>query len=366
MSLSSPLRFGLIGAGVIARNSHALPFKKRGDSVRLVAVCDGVEANAQAMAKDVGGEVAILSDHHALLGRSDIDAVIIATPHHTHAQLGQDCVAAGKPSLIEKPAVCTVGEMLALMEASRAANVPVIAGQMRRYEPEVVWLRDWVKRSPQTFGQLRSFDIQSWQNLEGYLYQSGAGLKHWLLDGQRAGGGVVISLAIHQLDLIRFLFDADFIEVTAQGRFDPPFHSGAESSATVMLKMSNGAAGILHANYLAPRVPFCEAFSAFGSNGTIIQHVETQGDYRGPFKYASSGGKGATEWNEQFQDFAKAPPQPGLDASSFVNQTLAFADLVRSGTRSRNTLEDNFNTIAVIDAIGRSIRTGATVTVDKI
>jgi hypothetical protein len=49
-----------------------------------------------------------------------------------------------------------------------------------------------------------------------------------------------------------------------------------------------------------------------------------------------------------------------------VNQTLAFADLVRSGTRSRNTLEDNFNTIAVIDAIGRSIRTGATVTVDKI
>ncbi len=363
---AEPVRFGLIGAGVIARNSHVRPFIEQADKCRLVAVCDGVLANAQAMADEVGGEVAVLTDHRELLGRSDIDAVIVATPHFSHAELGRDCVNAGKPVLIEKPVVCTVSELRQLHTLSLSTGVPVIAGQMRRFEPEIVWLREWIAASSSNFGDLRSFDIQSWQNLEGYLYQGGAGLKHWLLDGKRAGGGVVISLAIHQLDLIRYLFAADYVEVRASGRYDSPFYNGAESSAVALLKMSNGATGVLHANYLAPRVPFCEALSAFGSHGTIIQHVEQQGDYRGPFKYATTQGAPTTSWPQQWEGFAKVPPQPGLDPNSFVNQTLAFAEMIRSGGPSRNSLIENFNTIAAIEAIAQSIRTGETVTVETL
>lgn len=318
------------------------------------------------MADTVGGEIAVLSDHRQLLARPDIDAVIVATPHFSHFELGWHSVVAGKPVLIEKPVVCTVAEIRELQTLSNKAGVPVIAGQMRRFEPEIVWLRDWVAAAPTNFGELRSFDIQSWQNLEGYLHQGGAGLKHWLLDGKRAGGGVVISLAIHQLDLIRYLFDADYVEVRAKGRFDAPFYNDAESSAVAILTLSNGATGLLHANYLAPRVPFCEALSAFGSNGTIIQHVEQQGDYRGPFKYASTGGRPTTSWPAQWEGFSTVPPHPGLDPNSFVNQTLAFADVVRDGGVSRNSLNENFNTIAVIEAIARSIRTGETVTVEKL
>jgi predicted dehydrogenase len=237
---------------------------------------------------------------------------------------------------------------------------------MRRYEREAVWLREWISASPANFGELRSFDIQSWQNLEGYLHEGGAGLKHWLLDGKRAGGGVVISLAIHQLDLIRYLFGADYVEVRAHGRFDPPFYNDAESSAVAILTMSNGATGLLHANYLAPRVPFCEALSAFGSNGTVIQHVERQGDYRGPFKYATTKGEPTTAWPQQFEGFATVPQDSLLHPNSFVNQTLAFAATVRDGAPSKNSLSDNFNTIAVIEAIGRSIKTGQTIAVEKL
>ena len=361
-----PVRFGLIGAGAIARNSHARPFIEQRDKVQLVAVCDGVESNARAMANAVGGDVATLSDHHEMLARPDIDAVIVATPHFNHAELGRDSVVAGKPVLIEKPVVCTVEEFRELHALSTRTGVPVIAGQMRRYEPEVVWLREWMASSSTNFGELRSFDIQSWQNLEGYLYEGGAGLKHWLLDGKRAGGGVVISLAIHQLDLIRYLFDADYVEVRATGRFDSPFYNDAESSAVATMALSNGATGLLHANYLAPRVPFCEALSAFGSHGTIIQHVERQGDYRGPFKYATTKGAPTTGWTQQWEGLAAVPPHPTLDPNSFVNQTLAFAEVVRNGAPSRNSLAENFNTIAVIDAIARSIRTGETVAVETL
>lgn len=319
------------------------------------------------MGDEVGSDnVALLTDHREMLARPDIDAVIVATPHFSHFELGRDCVAAGKPVLIEKPVVCNVAELRELYALSNKAGVPVIAGQMRRFEPEVVWLREWIAAAPGNFGELRSFDIQSWQNLEGYLRTSGAGLKHWLLDGKRAGGGVVISLAIHQLDLIRYLFDADYVEVRASGRFDAPFCNEAESSAVAMLTLSNGATGVLHANYLAPRVPFCEALSAFGSNGTITQHVERQGDYSGPFKYASTGGAPTMAWPQQYEGLTAVPAHPTLDPNAFVNQTLDFAEVVRSGARSRNSLEANFNTIAVIDAIGRSIKTGDTVVIEKL
>lgn len=361
-----PVRFGLIGAGAIARNSHARPFIEQRQRVQLVAVCDGVEANARAMAQAVGGDVAVLGDIDTLLARSDVEAVIVATPHFNHAELGRRSVAAGKPVLIEKPVVCTVAEFRELEALSRQTGVAVIAGQMRRFEPEVVWLREWLNASPTNFGELRSFDIQSWQNLEGYLYEGGAGLKHWLLDGKRAGGGVVISLAIHQLDLIRYLFGADYVEVRASGRFDSPFYNDAESSAVAILTLSNGATGVLHANYLAPRVPFCEALSAFGSHGTIIQHVERQGDYRGPFKYATTKGAPTTGWTQQWEGLSTVPPHPMLDPNSFVNQTLDFAEMVRNQTASRNSLAQNFNTIAVIDAIARSIRTGETVRVETL
>jgi len=363
--LGRPLRVGIIGAGVIS-HAHMAAFAARPDRVVLAAVCDPQQPLAEALARE-GRDAAVYTNHRSMLAEAGIEAAIIATPHFLHAPLAEDCLVAGKPVLVEKPLACTLQEMRRLRDLSAAHGVAVVAGQMRRFEPEITWLKRWIAEAPENFGELRSFDLQSWQNLEGYLYRSGAGLKHWLLDGKRAGGGVVISLAIHQLDLVRYLFDVDFEAVTASGRFDPPFHNGAESAASVLLRMSNGATGLLHANYLAPRVPFCEAFTAYGANGTIIQHVDKRGEYRGGFAYASSGGLPTTEWEQQWLGFAPVPALAfdGQDTNSFVNQLVAFADAVQAGAAPRNSLDENFNTIACIEAIHESLRSGATVAVQK-
>ncbi len=361
-SMSLPLKVGIIGAGVIARGHHVAAFRKRPDRIVLAAVCDPARDLALALAAEAGGNAAIFADHREMLSAASIDAVIIATPHHLHAQLAEDCVLAGKPVLVEKPLVCNLAEMRRLRQLSAERRVPVVAGQMRRFEPEARWLRNWIASAPENFGNLVSFDIQAWQNLEGYVFPSGAGHRHWLLDGARAGGGVTISLAIHQLDLIRFLFNADFAAVTAHGRFDPPFHGGAESTAVVLLSMTNGAHGVLHANYLAPRVPYCEALTAFGANGTIIQHAEKLGDYRGHFSFSSSGGQRTTAWNQQFEGFLPVPSGAfdGMDPDSFVNQLVAFAEAITSGRTPANSIDENFNTIACIEAIHQSMRGGET------
>jgi hypothetical protein len=71
---------------------------------------------------------------------------------------------------------------------------------MLRFANDVIWLKEWISQDPGNFGPLGTFDIQSWQNILAYVNSTG-GLKHWLLDGKAAGGGVVVSLAVHQLDL---------------------------------------------------------------------------------------------------------------------------------------------------------------------
>lgn len=171
---------------------------------------------------------------------------------------------------------------------------------------------------------------------------------------------MVISLAVHQLDLVRFITGLDYAEVMAHGRFDPPFSNGAESAAVVLLRMEHGAAGVLHANYLTPRTPYNEAMHLFGERGTIVQHAETIGQYHGPFRFASAAGREVTAWSQQYEDLETVPAAEvsGLDEDPFVNQLAAFALALHEGRTPSNHVDENFNTMACIAAIGDSLRSG--------
>lgn len=366
-TLARPLRFAIIGAGGIGRH-HKTALLALPELARLVAVCDARESVAATFALGFPEPVEVVADHRLLLDRGTIDAAIIALPHFLHFPVAKDFVEAGIPVLVEKPLTCTLDETRSLRDLSNRFGVPVVAGQMRRFNREAVWLRQWLERSPAEFGEVRSFDIHSWQNLLGYLHgnlQISAGGDHWLLDGKRAGGGVAISLAIHQIDLVRFVTGLNYTEVMAYGRFDAPFYNGAESSAVVLLRLENSAAGALHANYLTSRTPYNEAMHLFGDHGAIVQHADTIGQYHGPLRFASDGGQAATAWSEMYEDFAEVPASEiaDLDENPFVNQLSAFVGSLCSGDEPANSVRENFNTMACIDAIHTSLQSGKPVLV---
>jgi predicted dehydrogenase len=360
---SAPIRFGIVGSGAVSLR-HLPAFEALPEVARMVAVCDTVAAAAEALAERFPADARpeVVTSHLELIERG-VDAVIIATPHHVHFPVARDLVAAGIPVLVEKPLTCTLEETRELRELGRRTNTPVVAGQVRRFVRDAEWLRRWIEADPEHFGELRSFDLQVWQNIEAYISAVGPG--HWLLDGARAGGGVVTSVAIHQLDLLRYLTGADFAEVSAVGRYDPPFHGGAESSAAVLLTMRNGATGTLHATYMAPRVPYCEAMTLFGSSGTILMHATEAGQYHGPFRFASTKGRTTTTWNDQYADLEVVPVAEvaHLSPSAFVNQLHHFAHALARGEPPRNGVDDHFNTMACIQAINDSLRTGRPVEV---
>ncbi len=362
-----PLRLAIVGAGGISRR-HRTALLAMPDEAKLVGVCDSRADAAEALASSLPEPAESFTDHRSMIDSGRFEAAIIALPHFLHFPVAKDFVEAGIPVLVEKPLTCTLDETRELRTLSKRHGVPVVAGQTQRFNREGFWLREWVRTEPLGFGGLRSFDIHSWQNLPAYLYGTlglPTGADHWLLDGKRAGGGVVTSIAVHQLDLVRFITGRDYAEVMAIGRFEPPFYNDAESSAVVLMKMSDGSSGSLHANYLAVRTPYNEAMHLFGEHGTIVQHAEQIGQFHGPLYFGSDGGQQATAWSDMYRGIERLPDSEiaGLSADQFINQMSSFVRAIREGSLPANNIEENFNTMACIQAIHDSLRSGQPATV---
>ncbi len=350
----TPLRLGLIGAGR-AGITHLKAAAAHPERVRFVAIADPHATVARDL---VGDTVTTLTDYRPLLdGR--LDAVVIAVPHDLHLPIARDFLAAGIPVLLEKPIARDLAEARALHDLARARGVLLAIAHNKRFLREALWLRHWIAADPRHFGALRTFDLRLWQNIACNPHYRDADT--WMLDAQRAGGGAVISIAIHQLDLLRFLTGLDYTEVVVHGRQDPPFRGGGDSAVVGLLRLSNGASGVLHVNLNAPRVPHCEQWTLFGEHGTILREAVT-GKYEGPLRYASAAAPNGTGWRQMYDGFQAVPvaelAASGWTESAFENQLLHFAEAVRHGARPLNDVAGILNTMACVQAIHDSLRTG--------
>ncbi len=117
------MKVGIIGAGWVAANRH-VPAVQRSGVGQVVAVCDHSREKALAIAPR---GVPVFTDPADLLA-SDVDAVVICTPPHSHAALATASIRAGKHTLVEKPFALTSGEGRKVAEAGREAGVTVAAG----------------------------------------------------------------------------------------------------------------------------------------------------------------------------------------------------------------------------------------------
>ena len=342
------VRLGVIGAGAITRR-HAAAIAAHPDQVAISAVFDTQPGAAKALAAEVPG-ARPFADLDQLLAA--VDAAIVATPHFLHFEQAMRAVEAGVPVLAEKPLVTKLDDLRALRDASAKHGTPVVAGQMQRFDPVNAAARAWIDQDPSRFGDLESFTIRAWQDITEYT--ASIGLGHWLLDGRLAGGGVVVSLAVHQIDLLRFLGQADYASVTAVGAYAPPFHDGAEARAAVIITMANGAIGTLHADYNTPRGFQSESLAAFGSQGGFTRDFRDLGTYYGPLLYSPAHTKDVIDFSADGQA-ARLGLSLDLAADPFENQVLHFARVVQGEAAPINSIAENFNTVACIAAINDAI-----------
>ena len=128
------IRVGLIGAGVMG-SDHARIISEDISGATLHAVCDASETAAEGLADRCGASV-IETDGIALLSRKDVDAVVVASPDSTHAELSLAAIDLRKPVLCEKPLAQTSAECLKVLKAETALGKQLVqVGFMRRFDP---------------------------------------------------------------------------------------------------------------------------------------------------------------------------------------------------------------------------------------
>lgn len=365
--MADPLRIAFLGAGGITRR-HAAAVISHPDKFTAIGIADPHRPAAEKLAAGFEGDVPVFDSHTDLLDAlgDRVDGAVITTPHFLHFPMAMDCLRHGVPALVEKPVACKLEQMRRLQAAEAESDAFLMVGQMQRFGKLGRWLRDWVC-DEERCGVLQSFQIECWQNLEGYLATRP---DPWVLDGEKAGGGICISVAIHQLDLLRFVSGADYAEVSVTGRFDPPMRNGAESVCMGWLRMDNGVIGSLNASYVMVRCGYSQGTLLSGSRGTVFPVLDEWGAaYAQP--YAASGVKPITSFGEMFGDFKKVTEEesflsmPGED-NHFIAQFLEFGAAIREARKPcDNTLEKNFNTLAVIEALAASMHCGKPCEVEK-
>lgn len=187
-----PLRIGVIGAGSISEmhlNAYAA-----NPAAAIVAICDINEKRAKTAADKYGAEKSF-ADYRELLADPAIDAVSICTWNDTHAPIAIAALDAGKHVLVEKPLCRTVEEALAIEEAVRRSGKQLQVGFVRRYDPNVRMLQRFIDAGE--FGEIyfaKASTIRRLGNPGG-----------WFSDVERSGGGPLIDIGVHVIDLCWYL-----------------------------------------------------------------------------------------------------------------------------------------------------------------
>lgn len=322
------LRLAVIGCGAIARRAH-IPAFKASEDVDVVAFASRSLSSAQTAASEYGsGEV---FDDWRKVFELDIDAVDICSPNALHADQAVEAARAGKHVLVEKPVACTVDQADQMIAAARDAGVVLRVAHNVRYVPAIQAARlaiavgrvGEIKAVRASFGHSGPHD---W-----------APESAWFTDPQLSGGGALIDLGIHIIDVVHHVTGLRAAEVNAMTYGDGP----VEDSAHVIVKFGSGAGGSVNASWVTRPAPDF-ALMIFGTNGTL--RLDARG--KPAIRTASN--------EEQPLELPKITANPYID---FVNEVSGRAV---EGTSASG--EEGREALAVVCAAYEAARTRATVT----
>ncbi|HEX6972651.1 MAG TPA: Gfo/Idh/MocA family oxidoreductase [Limnochordia bacterium] len=342
--MPTPLRVGLIGCGNICR-AHLPAYQGYADRVALTAVCDSVDERARRVAESFR-LAERWTDFERFVREAPIDAVDICLPHHLHYAAARAALEAGKHVLVEKPFAIRMTECIELVETAERYGLILMVAQMQRYNATYARLRQMIADGE--LGPIRHARIDAIQNLHDY-----AEPPHWLYDGTRAGGGSVISVAVHRIDLLRYLI-GDFKQAIALARTVDPAFSAAEDYCVALLECDNGALVDLFSTYAAAGLPYSEMFWIYGDAG-VVHTLPAEGQAINPHPRLAL--KRGTKSGRQFSPLE---PLTGLFPTDnpFVNEILHFAQCCATGEEPLSSGRDNLGTMATIFAIYESARRG--------
>jgi len=252
------INWGVIGCGGIAYR-RTIPGMIKAANSRLVAVMDTDLAAAKKVQNEFGAKFAFDSIDE-LLALEEIDAVYIASPVFCHKEQVIAAAGAGKHILLEKPMGLTTAESVEIDTVCKESGVMLGVGLMMRFNSLHQKLKALI--SDGKLGEIVSVRSQftCW-----YPEIEGA----WRQKLETSGGGALMDMGIHCIDLICFISGLEVSEVAAFTS-NQVFSYEVESAASVIMRMENGALAYVDAAFNIPDDATVCKLEIYGTEGSAV------------------------------------------------------------------------------------------------
>lgn len=346
----SELKIGLIGAGSIS-GSHLAAYQANPKTV-LWAICDINEERAREAAKKFNIPH-VYTDYRKLLENPEVQAISICTWNNTHAEISIAALEAGKNVLCEKPLCINVDEALQVQDAVRRTDNLLQVGYVRRFASNISVLKKFINA-----GDL------------GEIYYAKASLIRrlgnpggWFADKARSGGGPLIDIGVHAIDLCWYLMGKPKVVSVSGNTYaklgnrshiqNYAFYKAAdydaslntvEDMANALIRFENGASLMVDVS-----------FSLHAKENSALLNI-----------YGEKGGAEIEPVlsivTEQHNTIINIDPQissPGFDfEDSFQNEINHFVDSCLNGAPNICPIEDGVEMIKILNAIYQSAAEG--------
>jgi predicted dehydrogenase len=353
------VKVGIVGCGGIGTQKH-LPALSALDYVEVVAFCDLVEERAKKAAKEFGTKDAkVYTDYKDLLKDAEIQTIHVCTPNKSHKDISIDALHANKHVLCEKPMAKTAADAKAMLQAAKETGNLLSVGYQNRYREDSRYLKKACQRG----------DLGEIYFAKAHAVRRRA-VPTWgvFLNEEEQGGGPLIDIGTHALDLTLWLMDnykvksvkgsvykklGDQTETgNAFGDWDPEEFK-VEDSAFGFITMENGATIILESSWALNTLDVGEA-------KTTLCGTKAGADMRDGLRFNMA----------DLGKLAEKKPALGADGVDFyeggddkpeVIEAKTFYDAVMNGSELVVKPEQALVVTEILEAIYESARTGKTI-----
>lgn len=342
------VRWGVIGAGGIA-DRRTIPGLMLAENAELVAVMEVDMELAEKIRAKYNAKKAY-DNIDKLLADKEIDAVYIATPVIYHKEQAFKAARAKKHILIEKPVAMTSQEGEEVLKVCRQEGVLIAVGLMMRFHAYHQKMKEIIEsgklgRVVSCRGQLTCW----YPDIPG----------NWRQRKSTSGGGALMDMGVHCIDLIQYITGAKAKKVAAFTG-TKTFRYEVEDSASVIFEMDNGANAYVDANFNIPDAAARCRLEIYGTRGSMLAEGTISQAEGGKLDVVLSDDSLGYDAKQDRVDVNKVDIKVEF-GNMYTKEIESFSSSILDGIRTEVSIEEALQVQKVVEAAYKSNDTGKTV-----
>lgn len=320
-------KIGVIGLGTVAQLVH-LPNLSKINNAEISAVAEVKQSRLNAVA-DKFGVKARFKNYIDMLEQTELDAVIIATPTSTHKDIAIDCLNAKKDILVEKPLARSYAEAKLIVDSAKKNKKNLMVGMNLRFRPDTMLLRSLINA-----GEIGiPYYVRA-----GWIRQQSSNEK-WFTKKEESGGGVIIDLGIHLIDLSLWLLGYPEVDSVSTKNF---YHNtkNVEDTSISFIKCKNSSVISLESSWSFPVEKDHFFLNLYGTKGS----------------YSSNPFRVFKKLEENYMDLtpSQSDNPAVLFKKSYMNELKSFIGAVKGLHHVFSPGEESMQRMKIIEAMYKS------------